>query len=186
MNPSTQDLLAAINRVEAEQVIVLPNNKNVVLAARQAARLTDKRVEVVPTRTVPQGIAALLALNYQLDPASNARAMERAMDTVRTGEITRAIRAAEIDGVRVEAGQIIGLLDGELNTAGMSVEAVADDLLRAMEAAGREIITLYYGQDVQAAAARALADRIREAYPGQDVEVVEGGQPHYLYIISVE
>lgn len=186
MNPSTQDILNAIDSVKSDQVIVLPNNKNILPAAEQARELAKKKVAIIPTRTIPQGIAALLAFNFQNNLETNAQAMTRAAQNIQTAEITTATRSANVDGVEVEQGQIIGLLDGSLKAAGHDPVDLALDLLKQMDTADREIVTLYYGEMISADEAEALASRIRGVFPSQEVEVVNGGQPHYHYIISVE
>lgn len=186
MNPSTEEILKAIETVPSDQVIVLPNNKNIILAAEQARDLSEKQVVVVPTRTIPQGIAAILALNHQADLASNAEAMVGAMQEVRTGEVTTATRDVQIGGVSVQAGQLIGLCDGELVLAGDTPEGVVRQLLEHMDPSNLEIVTLYCGSDVTAAEGKALADELQEAYPDLEFEVVEGGQAHYFYIVSAE
>jgi DAK2 domain fusion protein YloV len=186
MNPSTQDLLEAVEGLPTDQVVILPNNGNVIMAAEQSRELSDKEVVVVPTRFVPEGIAALLALNYQAGLETNVRAMKRALKDVETGEITLATRSATINGVEVAHGEVIGLHNGELKVGGQTVEDVARELLSAMNSRDREIITLYYGEDVSEEEANALAESLEQDWPEQDVEVIPGGQPHYLYIISVE
>lgn len=186
MNPSTKDLLEAVEELPTDQVVLLPNNGNVVMAAEQSRELTDKEVVVIPTRFVPQGVAALLALNYQADLETNVKAMKRAMEDVETGEVTLATRSATVNGVEVADGEIIGLLNGELEVNGQSAEEVVRGLLGEMVSRDREIITLYYGEDVSEEEAHALAELLEEDCPEQDIEVVQGGQPHYLYIISVE
>jgi DAK2 domain fusion protein YloV len=186
MNPSTKDLLEAVERLPTDQAIILPNNKNVIMAAEQSCKLTDKRVSVVRSRFVPQGIAALLALNYQADLETNVEAMQRAMEEVATGEITYATRSAKLNGVEVADGEIIGLHNGELKVTGPTVDHVTRELLDAMQASDCEIITLYRGEGVSEEDAQGLADLLREDWPEQEIEVVLGDQPHYHYIISVE
>jgi uncharacterized protein len=186
MNPSTQDLLNAITQVPNEQVILLPNNSNIILTASQAKDLTSKEVAVVPTRTIPQGIAALLALNYQADLPANAAFMEEASRQVRTVEITRAVRSVQLNGLAIAEGQIIGLLNDQLTAAGAEMLPVVDDLLTRAAAAESEIITIYYGANVPLEEADALATHVRALYPALTVEVFDGGQPHYYYIISIE
>ena len=186
MNPSTEDFLRAIEALPHREVIILPNNGNVIMAAKQTQALTRKRVVVVPTDTIPQGMAALLAFNYDAGIDSNARAMEAAAATVETGEITTAVRDAGVNGVTVKTGEEIGLHNGALVVAGPDRAAVAWDLLKRMRAADREIITIYYGAGVDAAGAGAFAAQVRERYPDQIVEVVNGGQPFYAYVISAE
>lgn len=186
MNPSTQEILEAIENLHAEKVLVLPNNSNVIMAAQQARELSQKKVVVVPTKTIPQGISALLAFNYQADLETNAQMMERAAQDVQTAEITTATRDAQINGVSVEEGKIIGLLDGELTASGDTLEEVVREVLRQMKTDEQEIITVYYGEDISSTAAERLADEIRASYPDQEVELVDGGQPHYHYILSAE
>ena len=186
MNPSTQEILKAIEGLNAEKVIVLPNNSNVIMAARQTRELSQKEVVVVPTTTTPQGISALLALNYQADLETNAQMMERAIHSVQTAEITTATRAAQINGVSVEEGEIIGLLDGELTASGSTLKEVVQEMLRQMKADEQEIITMYYGEGIAGTEAERLADEIQASYPDQEVELVDGGQPHYHYILSAE
>jgi len=186
MNPSTQEIFKAIEGLKAEKVIVLPNNSNVIMAARQTRELSQKEIVVVPTTTIPQGISAVLAFNYQADLETNAQVMEQAAHSVQTAEVTTAIRAAQINGVAVEAGETIGLLDGELTASGSELKEVVQEVLRQMQADEHEIITIYYGEGIAGAEAEGLADEIRALYPDQDVELVDGGQPHYHYILSAE
>jgi len=186
MNPSTEELLQAIDSLAADKVIVLPNNENVIMAAQQARELSKKEVVVVPTATIPQGISAFLALDRRADLKTNAEAMERAAKSVQTAEITRAIRSTQIKGLQVEEGAVIGLLNGDLTASGDTLEEVAQEMLRQMEAERYEIITIYYGKDVSQDQAERLADEIRRRYPEQEVELIAGGQPHYHYILSVE
>jgi len=186
MNPSTEDLLAAVARLPQHDVIVLPNNSNVIMAARQAAGLSDKHVEVLPTRTAPQGLAALLGFSYQAGVADNLRAMTAAMQQIQTAEITTAVRDASVDQVAVRAGQTIGLLDGDIITAGDQRDAVIDELLDRMGLDQREIVTIYYGGATRSSDADTLSKRIQERYSDLEVEVQDGGQPLYDYIISAE
>lgn len=186
MNPSTQQILEAIEALPANKLIVLPNNGNIVMAAQQAAELSEKDVIVVPTRTVPQGIAALLALNYQADLETNAKSMRAAADDVESGEITAATRSVEIDGVKVLEGEVIGLVNERLVASGPTIEDVVWSMLEEMALAEREILTLYYGDGLKAEQADLLAAKISERYPDQEIELVDGGQPHYHYFLSVE
>jgi hypothetical protein len=186
MNPSTQDLLEAMESLPSERVILLPNNSNVILAAEQARELSEKPVAVIPSRSIPQGITALLAINYQADFDANVAAMTSAMEEVEAGEVTTATRSATINGIEVTEGQIIGLHDGELKVTGATVEGVVRALLREMDQTQGEIITLYYGDTVSEDEAHALADILTRDWPDQEIEVVAGGQPHYHYILSVE
>ena len=186
MNPSTEDLLRAVEQAPSDQVIILPNNKNIIMAAEQAAELANKKVRVVRTNTVPQGIAALLALNYQADLESNSHIMSEAASAVQTAEITTAVRSAQINGVQLEEGEVIGLVNGKLEAKGDSPEEVTLAALQKMQAADSEIITIYYGESVAADTAQELAATIERVFPEQEVEVVDGGQPHYYYILSAE
>lgn len=186
-NPSTQEILEAIASVPTRRVIVLPNNKNIILAAEQAARLvTDREIVVIPTRSMPQGISALLPYDPKGDFADVAEAMGAAKDDVITGELTTATRSVEIDGVQVSEGQIIGLVDGRLAVAGDSILQVMREVLGQMCPDECELITLYYGNGLQEADARQLVDEMSELYPDPEFELVYGGQPHYHYILSAE
>jgi dihydroxyacetone kinase-like predicted kinase len=167
-------------------VIVLPNNGNIIMAARQAADLSKKHVEVLPTRTAPQGLAALISFSYQADTADNLRAMAAAMQQIQTAEVTTAVRDAAVDGVEVRAGQTIGLLDGDIIAARDGRDSVIDELLNRMGLDRREIVTVYYGSTINSTEAEALARRIQERFSGLDVEIQDGGQPLYEYIISAE
>jgi DAK2 domain fusion protein YloV len=186
MNPSTQDLLEAIESLPADRVILLPNNKNVILAAEQARAHSEKPVAVIPSRSIPQGVAALLAINYQADFDTNVTTMTSATEDIETGEVTTATRSATINDVEITEGQIIGLHNGKLKVVGSTVEEVVLALLKEMSQAQQEIITLYYGETVGENEAYALADLLLQNWPDQEVEVVAGGQPHYHYILSVE
>jgi DAK2 domain fusion protein YloV len=186
MNPSTEELLQAVESTLSDDVVILPNNKNIILAARQAKDLSEKNVEVVPTITVPQGISALLALNYQADLATNARIMAEVAKSIETVEITTAVRSVQVDGMEVQEGQVIGLVNGKLMVKGDSPADVAIEALDVLNAEDYEIITIYYGETVTADQAQQIADDIMGRYPEQEVELVDGGQPHYHYILSAE
>ena len=191
MNPSAAEILEAIESCRAEQVVVLPNNKNIIAAAQQAADSSGKLVSVVPSRSVPQGVSAVLALNPDLGFDENAEAMERALASVRSAEVTRAVRATTIDGRRIEMGQAIGVVEG-------AVRAVADDLESAVlgcvtemlapesSPADASLLTIYIGRDVRDEDAEALAKALRDRHPQLEIELVHGGQPHYPYILSLE
>lgn len=186
MNPSTQDLLQAVNAIRSDKVIILPNNSNIVLAAEQAKGLAEKQVAVVPTKTVPQGIAALLAFNYQGDLESNVEAMTECCQQVQTIEVTRAVRSAQMNGLSIEEGQFIGLLNDDLQTVAQDAPAVVQQLLERIGVDKYEIVTVYYGQGVSAHEAEAMVASIRALYPHLEIEVLSGGQPHYHYVISAE
>ena len=186
MNPSTQDFIKLLEAIPVDAAIVLPNNGNVVMAARQAAEICKKHVIIVPSKTIPQGIAAMLAFNDQRSLEANAQAMEAATHHVLTGEITTATRAIEYNGISVEEGHIIGLLNDELTAANETIEETFFTLLDQMDAKDLEIVTLYYGNGVTVAEAETMGAAIRAKYSNLEVEIVEGGQPHYYYIISAE
>lgn len=186
MNPSVQELHRAVESVPSEKVIILPNNPNVILAAKQVQSLTRKEVTVVPTETIPQGIAALLAFNYEADMATNVNSMQEARLTVRTVEITTAVRSMRAGGLAIKEGQAIGFIDGELVAAGDSTPVVLYELLVKMGLEKGGLVTIHYGADVSSAHVDEIADSIRQKWPDVEVEVVNGGQPHYRYIVSVE
>ena len=185
-NPSTQDILNSFENLPTDKIIILPNNKNIIMAANQAKEVTVKKVAVVPSRTVPQGLAAMLSLNPNDELDVVAEKMTKALSHVKTGEITVAVRSVEIDGVKVETGQVIALLDGKLVASAGSVEEGCLELLEKAGAAEHELITLFYGQETSHAEANRIADVIRQKYASQEVEVQEGGQSYYQFIVSVE
>jgi DAK2 domain fusion protein YloV len=186
MNPSTKEILQAVKNVGSDKVIILPNNKNVVLTATQVKKLTDKQVEIVPSCTVPQGVAALLAFDYEADFETSVRLMKEAIGKVRTIEITQAVRPAKLNGLKIKRKQAIGLLDDELLAAGTSPEDVLHKMLAKIRIRDNGIATIYFGQDIEQTQAEQVGESIRVKYPQLQVEVVRGGQPHYSYIVSVE
>jgi len=186
MNPSTEELLRAVEAVSGNEVILLPNNGNVILTAQQVVDLTSKRVVVVPSRSVPQGIAALSSLNFAADLDANVATMTAALREVRSAEVTYAVRSATIEGVTVVEGQPIGLIDDTLVYAGRSVEDVLLGLLARTDAASAELVTLYRGADVTEEAGLAMVESLQGHYAEVTFELVEGGQPHYDYLMSVE
>ncbi len=186
MNPSTEELLAAINAVPSPQVIVLPNNSNVLLSARQALDLCEKEALIVPTETMPQGIAALIRFNYEADFTTNCEAMAEAANSIHTAEITTAVRSTQHGGLRVREGDYIGLVDGNLAIAGSDMQRVIRETLQHMDMQKFEIVTLYYGEGVSAQEAEETARRIKQLYSQLEIEVIDGGQPHYAYILSAE
>lgn len=186
MNPSTQEILAAFENLPTDKIIILPNNKNIILAANQAREVTVKQVVVVPSRTIPQGLAAMLAHDPDGDLEAVTERMSKAMEKVRSGEITVATRSVELDGIKVEKDQAIALLDGKLVHSAATLEEALLGLLEKAQAENYELITLFYGADLSHSEANRLADRVREQYPQQEVELQEGGQPHYAFLISIE
>ena len=187
MNPSTEDVLNAIEAVNADTVYVFPNNKNIILAAEQAKHLTeDKNVVVIPSKTVPQGIAALINFAYDKTPEENAELMTAEMKKVKTGQVTYAVRDTSIDGMEIRQGNIMGLDDSTIRAVGDSVEETAYELLVNMIDENSGLITLYYGEETSEEEAESLKSRLQESYPDIEVEVHSGNQPIYYYVISVE
>ena len=186
MNPSVRELWQAVESAPSNNIILLPNNKNIVSAASQIHSLTSKKVKVIPTRNIPQGIAALLAFDYDKNLEKNARTMEEAASKVRTIEVTRAVRETCLKGLKIRKGQFIAILNDEDLIA--RADKVEDVILEALGKAGVEkagIVTVYYGAEIKGAEAQGIAQEIRDRYH-TEVEVVYGGQPHYNYIISLE
>jgi dihydroxyacetone kinase-like predicted kinase len=186
MNPSTQDILNSFENLPTDKIIILPNNKNIILAANQAKDVTVKHVAVVPTRNVPQGLAAMLSLIPDGELETIAEKMTKAIANVKTGEITIATRTVEIDGVNVKDGQVIALLDGKLVVSAESVELGVMGLLEKANAAEHELVTLFYGEGMPHVEANRIKDVISEKYSNLEIEVQEGGQPHYQFLISIE
>ncbi len=185
-NPSAQEILEGVTGANAADVLILPNNKNIILAASQAANLTDHKIRVIPTRTFPQGVAALMAFDPDRAAAENEEAMTAAIATVTTIEVTRAVRDATVGGVKVEAGRYIAIIDGELALAEDSGEEAVMAGLDKSLGADASVVTIYWGDDASAELATDLADRITGAFPGVEVETARGGQPLYPYIVAVE
>jgi fatty acid kinase len=186
MNPSTREIVEAVDACPGEDVAVLPNDKNIILAAQQALKLTKKRLHVIGARSMPQGIAALLAVAPDEGVEAVVEAMEDACGAVRTIEVTRAVRATSIGGVRVKDGDVIAIVDDELKLAAATAEDAVVRALEGLPNSGESLATLYYGGETSAGAAEALARNIRGRFSSYEVEVVFGGQPHYDYIVSVE
>jgi DAK2 domain fusion protein YloV len=186
MNPSTQDFVEAIEQILAEEVLLLPNNSNVILAAQQAAGVASKPVRVVGTRTIPQGIAALMAFNAENDLETNKTKMEEACTQIMTLEVTYAVRDAEFDGQKITKGQILGISEGKIAVTGDKMADVAQQLIAKFIKPEYELITVYYGEDVSEQDAEKLIEALSQQYPQVDFELHYGGQPLYYYLISVE
>ncbi len=186
MNPSTQEILAAFENLPTDKIVILPNNKNIIRTAEAAKELTVKKVAVIPSRSVPQGLAAMMRLSPHEDFQTVVDEMQEALLQVETGEITRATRSVEIDGVSVKEGEFIALHNGKLVASSTSLQEVTLELMQIAHADHFELITLFYGKDLTKQEANQIADEIRFAYPEQEIEVQEGGQPHYYFIISIE
>jgi len=186
MNPSTEEILNAFENLPTDRVIILPNNKNIILAAQNAAHMTVKKVAVIPTKTVPQGLNSMLRHDPEGDLDEVAKEMEAAIMEVDTGEITTATRSVEINGVDVHQGEVISMLNGSLVASAQDIRTACFELLTKADAADRERITLFYGQNISRHEVNQLVDQIREAYPRHEIEIHEGGQPHYQLIMSIE
>ena len=187
MNPSTDDMLKAIEAVHAEEVFILPNNKNIILAAEQAAKIcTDAKIHVIPTKTIPQGITALINYREGASSEENVQAMSESLSTVRSGEVTYAVRNTQVDGREIREGDIMGIGDRGILAVGEVLNDTTMDMLKEMVDEFTSIITVYSGEGIDDEAAGMLCDRIRETYPDVDVEYERGEQPVYYYIISAE
>ncbi|MCR4963117.1 MAG: DAK2 domain-containing protein [Firmicutes bacterium] len=188
MNPSAEDLLNAINASGAEEIVLLPNNSNIILTANQAQKLTEKTVTVVPSKFVTQGVAAMLAFDPEADAAENRQAMSEAIGEVLSGELTYAVRPAKFNGFEIKEGDVLGLQNGDIVVCGADIEQALLDLLAKMTetSPNASLISLFYGMDVEEAAAEQMKEKIAAAYPLYEVEMNPGGQPLYYYLISLE
>ncbi len=187
MNPSTEDMLNAIDKVNAETVFILPNNKNIVLAANQAKALVeDKKIVVIPTKTVPQGITAIINFMPDADAAANEEAMLEAIQNVKTGQVTYAVRDTKIDDKEIHEGDIMGIGDAGIIAVGTDIQNTAKEMLAAMVDEDSELISLYYGEEISAEDAESFAAEVAELYPDMDIDAQFGGQPIYYYVMAVE
>ena len=186
MNPSTEDILTEINRTPAETVFVLPNNKNIIMAAEQCIPLTEKRVVVIPTKTVPQGITALLSLDETATEEEISDGMAEAIAGVHTALVTYAARDSDFDGHEIHAGEYLALLDGALVGSYTNIETLLDELSWSVDELSPAVISVYYGEDVSEEDAEGAAKKLGACFPDAEVSVVNGGQPVYYYMISIE
>ncbi len=186
MNPSTKDILQVVEATFSDKIIILPNNKNIIATANQVQSLTEKKIMVVPTKTIPQGVVAILSFDYEAEINANAEIMEKALSSVKTIEITRSVRATKINGLKIKRKQPIGLLDGELIAVGDTNLDVINQLLSRLGLEKVEVITIYFGEDAEEDETEQISAGIMEKYPHLQVESIRGGQPHYSYIISIE
>ena len=187
MNPSTEDMLNAIDRVNADTIFILPNNKNIILAANQAKTMVeDKKIIVIPTKTIPQGITAIINYVPDMDPEDNAATMECEIKNVLTGQVTYAVRDTMIDDKEIKQGDYMGIGDSGILSVGRDMEEVTFNMIKTMMHDDLELISIYYGSDVSEEAAEAIKAKVEETYPDCDVELQMGGQPIYYYVISME
>ncbi|HHV38381.1 MAG TPA: DAK2 domain-containing protein [Tepidimicrobium sp.] len=186
MNPSTEDILKAVEEVEAENIIILPNNGNIILAADQAKELSEKSVHVFPSKTIPEGITALLYFDGELGVEENLANMEEAVSNVKTAQVTYAVRDTEMGEVRIKKDDIIGISMGEIIATGEDVQEVSLDLIKAIVDEDASLITIFYGNDIGEDKANELSEKLHDEFEDFDIELIFGGQPLYYYIISIE
>lgn len=186
MNPSTQDIIERVNRINAKNIFILPNNKNIIMAAEQASELSEKNVVVIPTKTIPQGITALTAFDSTSDLEENIKEMKNIIETVHTGSITYAVRDTEIDGKPIKEGNILGLIENKISQVGEDVYEVCDEIIDTMVNDDSELISIYYGKDCDEEKVNEFISSIENKYSDIDVECHSGEQPLYYFIVSVE
>ena len=187
MNPSTEDMLNAIEKVNAKTVFILPNNKNIILAANQAASLVeDKKIIVIPTKTIPQGITALINYIPDSTPEDNEQRMSSEISMVKTGQVTYAVRDTVIDDKEIKQDDFMGIGDSGILSVGQNLEPTVMDMMKQLVDEDSAIVSIYYGEDTKEEDANALGEKIGEAFPDVEIEVHYGGQPIYYYVISVE
>lgn len=186
MNPSTQDFLNEVDRLNAETIFIFPNNSNIIMAAKQASEISDKQVHVIASKNIPQCIAAMLAFSPEIKPAENGAAMSDAINHVATGEVTYAVRDTKINGLKIKKSNVIGITEGEIKFTGKNIKGVTEELLTDMVNEDSELISIYYGKDVSEEDAISLAEDLTNTFEECDVEMHYGGQPLYYYIVSVE
>ncbi len=186
MNPSTEDILDAAKNINAENIIILPNNGNIILAATQAKEISDKNLHVIPSKSIPQGITAMLAFKEENSPEENVKAMSDAVKEVKTGQVTYAVRDTVFDDMEIKKDEIIAISEGNIVAHGNDPEEQTLDLIKKMVDEDSFLITLFYGDKVDKNVAEGLKEKIEEIAEECDVEIIYGGQPLYYYIISVE
>ena len=187
MNPSTEDMLNAIDQVNADTIFILPNNKNIILAANQARSLVrDKKIVVIPTKTVPQGITAVINYVPDLSVEENEKTMTEEISNVSTGQVTYAVRDTNIDGKEIKQGDFMGIGDKGILSVGSAISEVTLKMIDEMMSDERELISIYYGSEIQEVDAESLRAQVESKYPGCDIELQYGGQPIYYYIVSAE
>nr|WP_131926353.1 DAK2 domain-containing protein [Hazenella coriacea] len=186
MNPSTQDIAEAIEQISAEHIMILPNNKNIILTAEQVSQVVSTPVTVLPTRTIPQGLAALLAFQADEEPEENKQKMMEAYDQVKSGEVTYAIRDSTMNEMEIKEGDYLGILEGQIEKVDLDLLTTSKELLETMIGDGADVVTIIYGQDVEEAQVDELTQFLEANYPDTEVEVYRGGQPLYFFLFSVE
>jgi dihydroxyacetone kinase-like predicted kinase len=186
MNPSTEDILSAVESTKGEHVIILPNNSNIILAAEQTKHLSNRSISVIPTKSIPQGIAALLVLDEDSELESNIERMTAAIEEVKTGQVTFAVRDTEFNGTAIRKNDIIGLSDKDILAAGNDINMVSQQLVEKLVDEDSSIITIMYGSDTTKEQANELAEALEDKFADLDIEVVFGGQPLYYYLFAIE
>lgn len=186
MNPSTQDILDAVEKINAEHIFIMPNNKNIIMAANQAAEISSKNILVVPTTTIPQGIACATMFNYDSEVEENFTNLKDTIEVVKTGSVTYAVRDTEIDGIDIKQGNMLGLVEGKIKEVGEDKKVVAGKVLEDMIDDESELITVYYGEDVSDEDANEFEVELQEKYEDLDIQFYKGNQPLYYFLISVE
>jgi len=184
MNPSVSAIKAAVDRINADKIIILPNNKNIIHAARQVKKVVDKQVYVVSSRTIPQGVAAMVAFSSENDFRENIKRMKTSIETVKSGKVTKAIRDAIVDGLKIRKGEYLGIYEGDIKASGKNPQSTLISLIKAMVDTEDSIISIFYRRKSEKA--DSLVEGVQKVFPELDVEIHYGGQPHYDYIISIE
>ena len=186
MNPSTQDILECVDKLNAENIFILPNNKNIIMAANQAKDISDKNIIVIPTTTIPQGITCVSMFNRDADVSENEEELKELMEAVKTGSVTYAVRDTEIDGIKIEEGDMLGLVEGKIKEVGKDKFEVAEKVLANMVDDDSELITVFYGEDIKEEEANSFVEKLEEKYEDCDIQLYKGDQPLYYFLMSVE
>ena len=186
MKPSTEDILKAVEEINATNIIVLPNNGNIILAANQAKELSDKNLMVLPTKTIPEGISALLEFNEELEVMDNIENMTNAFERINTAQVTFSVRDTTLDGKEIKKDDILGINDGKLILVGKNIEEVTLKLIDSTLTDDSELITVFYGEDITEEEGKRIIDVLEERYSDFDIELIYGGQPIYYYLIAIE
>ena len=186
MNPSTQDMMECISKLNADHIFILPNNKNIIMAATQAAEISDKDVRVIPTKSIPQGITCITMFNADHEVDENEAALMEALELVKTGSVTYAVRDTEMDGIEIKEGNMLGLIEGKINKVGEDYFEVAEEVLESMIDEDSELITIFYGKDVDESKIEEFTEKLEEKYEECDVQFYKGDQPLYYFIMAVE
>ena len=186
MNPSTQDMMECISKLNADHIFILPNNKNIIMAAEQAAEISDKDIRVIPTKSIPQGITAITMFNYEADVDANEETLKEALEMVKTGSVTYAVRDNEMDGIEIKEGNMLGLVESKIKAVGEDYFEVAKEILESMIDEDSELITIFYGKDVDESKMEEFIAELEDKYDDFDVQCYKGDQPLYYFIMSVE